>query len=177
VSDKLPSREQALQLLIENGCSVNVVKHCEAVSALAVETAEKLKKKGFSIDTKLVEIGALLHDLGRSKTHTVNHAVEGAKIAEAVGLPQPVVNIIRRHVGGGITAPEAQKLNWPSSDSYIPATLEEKVVSYADKLVDNGRRVPVDLTVERFRQKGFPEAAERLRKLHDEVAALLGDCP
>jgi hypothetical protein len=49
-------------------------------------------------------------------------------------------------------------------------------VSYADKLIDGSRRVPVELTVEQFRKKGLPEAAERVRKLHDEMAVLLGDC-
>jgi uncharacterized protein len=177
VSDKLPSREHALQLLTQNGCPANVVKHCVAVSALAVETAETLKQKGFSVNVELVEIGALLHDIGRSKTHNVNHGVEGAKIAETLGLPQPIVNIIKRHVGGGITPSEAKWLGWPRSNGYVPVTLEEKVVSYADKLIDGSRRVPIEVTIEQFREKGLLEAAERVRKLHDEMAALMGNCP
>lgn len=177
MSDKLPSREQALQLLADYGCAANVVKHCVAVSELAVETAEALKKKGVAVDVKLVEIGALLHDIGRSRTHSVDHAVEGAKIAESIGLPKPVVNVIERHVGGGVTPNEAEWLGWPTDDSYVPVALEEKVVSYADKLIDGSRRVPVELTMEQFRKKGLPEAAERVRKLHDEIAVLLGDCP
>jgi uncharacterized protein len=90
-------------------------------------------------------------------------------------LPKPVINIIRRHVGGGITFEEAKWLGWPSSEGYIPLTLEEKVVSYADKLIDGGQRVPVELTVEQFRRMGFSEAAERVVKLHDEITALIGD--
>lgn len=177
MSDKLPSREQALKLLTENGCAANVVKHCVAVSALAVETAEALKKKGYSVNVEFVEIGALLHDIGRSKTHSVNHAIEGAEIAETLGLPKPIVNIIKRHVGGGITPIEAEWLGWSSGDGYIPVTLEEKVVSYADKLINGGKRVPIELTVGQFRKKGLVEAAERVRKLHDEMAALIGERP
>ena len=82
-----------------------------------------------------MEAGALLHDLGRSKTHTVDHAVVGAQIAQSIGLPESVVRIIKRHVGAGITAEEAEWLGWPK-DVYEPQTLEEKVVSYADKLID-----------------------------------------
>lgn len=177
MSDKLPSRERAIQLLVENGCSLNVVNHCVAVAELARETAEGLKKKGLPVDLELVEIGALLHDIGRSKTHSVNHGFEGAKIAENAGLPEPIVSIIKRHVGAGITPEEAEALGWPSNDVYAPVTLEEKVVSYADVLIDGGKRVPVELTIEQFSRKGYPKAAERVRKLHDEIVALIGDCP
>jgi uncharacterized protein len=77
---KLPSREQAIQLLRDNKCSPKVIKHCKAVAELALETAEKCKKNGLNVNLDLVEIGALLHDIGRSKTHSVHHAVVGAEI-------------------------------------------------------------------------------------------------
>jgi uncharacterized protein len=177
VSEKLPSREQAIQLLYESGCSARVIKHCEAVAKLAVETAETLQKKGLDVDVALVEIGALLHDVGRSKTHTVHHAIAGAKIAKSAGLPAPVVSILKRHVGGGITAEEAKKLGWPTQDVYIPLTLEEKIVSYADKLIASGKRVPVERTIEQLAREAKPEAARRVRKLHEEIAELIGDRP
>jgi uncharacterized protein len=177
VSDKLPSREQALQLLHEKKCPTKVVKHCIAVAELAKETAESLKENGQTIDVDLVEIGALLHDIGRSKTHGVNHAIEGAKIAEVTGLPKSLVTIIKRHVGGGVTSKEAKALGWPDDDSYIPLTLEEKVVSFSDKLIENGKRVSVELTLEDLRKEGKPEAAERVQKLHNEICALINDDP
>ena len=74
----LPSREQALQILRENHCPSNVIAHCIGVADLAKQTAETLRAKGFEVDVDLVEVGALLHDLGRAKTHAVNHAVVGA---------------------------------------------------------------------------------------------------
>ena len=177
MSEKLPSREQALQLLHENGCSIKVVNHCRTVAELALETAEALRQKGLNVDLKLVEAGALLHDIGRSRTHSVNHAIEGAEIARKAGLPNSVVAIIQRHVGGGITAKEAKALGWPNGDTYVPVTLEEKNVSYADKLIENGKRVPVDRAIEQLYRESKPEAAERVRKLHEEIAALVGDCP
>ena len=95
----------------------------------------------------LVEVGALLHDIGRSKTHAIDHGVVGSKIAESEGLPESIVRIIRRHVGGGITAEEAEAFGWPK-DVYMPETLEEKIVSYADKLIDKSKRVPIEVEIE-----------------------------
>ncbi len=175
VSERLPAREQALQFLSESGCRENVVRHVEAVSELAVEIAQTLKKRGLNVDVGLVEIGALMHDIGRSKTHSVHHAVVGAEIAKSLDMPESIVLIIQRHVGGGITAGESRKLGWPRG-IYVPQTLEEKIVSYADKLIEGSRRVPIEKTIEAFSKELPPAAAERIRKLHAEMQKLIGDC-
>jgi len=174
VSDRLPSREQALQLLRENHCSAKVIEHCEAVAKLASETASAIQKRGGKVNMALVEVGALLHDIGRSKTHSVDHVVLGADIAANAGLPPSVVAIIKRHVGGGITAPEAEKLGWPK-DNYVPVTVEEKIVSYADKLIETSERVPIGLTICRLREEKLDAAADRVRAIHDEIARLAGE--
>ncbi len=175
VSDRLPSREQAIQFLKQSGCAGNVVKHCEAVADLATEIAEACHEKGLDVDVELVQAGALLHDIGRSKTHSVHHALIGAKIATSLNIPDPVIAIIKRHVGGGITSREAKKLGWPK-DTYIPQTLEEKIVSYADKLIAGSRRIPIEKTLENFSQELPPSVVERVRKLHEEMISLIGDC-
>ncbi len=173
MSNRLPSREQAIELLRRNNCPSPVIGHCELVADLALEIARKLKNKDLKINLQLVEVGALLHDLGRSKTNKVDHGVVGAKIAESEGLPIQVVNIIKRHVGGGITAEEVERFGW-SKDVYMPITLEEKIVSYADKLIDQSKRVSIDLEIERLRIE-HKDAAERVRKLHEEITTLLGN--
>jgi uncharacterized protein len=175
VSEKLPSREQALQLLYQSRCLRNVINHCVAVAELAVEIAETCKKRGLDVDLELVEIGALLHDIGRSKTHSVHHAVIGARIAKEYGLPESVISIIKRHVGGGITAKEAMKLGWPR-DVYVPKTLEEKIVSYADKLIEGSQRVPIERTIGNFSRELPPPAIARIRRMHEEMLNLIGDC-
>jgi uncharacterized protein len=139
-----------------------------------VETAGKLEGKGHKINIELVEAGALLHDLGRSQTHTVDHAIAGAQIAQSIGLPETVIRIIKRHVGAGITAEEAQMLGWPK-DIYAPQTLEEKIVSYSDKLIDKSRRMPIESEIERLQMKNKPQAAKRVRKLNDEITNLLDE--
>ncbi|RJS77927.1 TIGR00295 family protein [Candidatus Bathyarchaeota archaeon] len=171
----LPSREQAIRLLHESGCSRNVIKHCKAVTELALEIAKACKEKGLNVDLELVEIGALLHDIGRAKTHSVHHAIIGAKMAKAMGMPEKVISIIKRHVGGGISKQEAERLGWPQ-DIYIPQTLEEKIVSYADKLINGSRRVPIEKTLADFSGKIPPQAIERIKKLHEEMMNLIGDC-
>jgi uncharacterized protein len=153
---------------------MNVVKHCKAVAKLALEIAQACTEKGMKVDFELVEIGALLHDVGRSKTHTVHHAVVGAEIAESAGLPEPVISIIKRHVGGGITTSEAKKLGWPK-DVYVPVTLEEKIVSYADKLIENSKRAPIEIAIEKLSNEQKHDSAERVRKLHEEIAEFIGD--
>ncbi len=165
-----------MQLLRENGCSKKVINHSKAVAELALETANVLKNKGFKIDFELVEIGALLHDIGRSKTHSIHHGVVGAEIVKSAGLPEPLVYIVKRHVGGGITTSEAAEFGWPK-DVYVPVTLEEKVVSYADKLIEKGKRASIEVTIQKFEKHRMYEAAERVRKLHDEMKDLIGEKP
>jgi uncharacterized protein len=176
VSSRLPNREQAIELLRKNNCPPQVISHCIAVADLALETAVKLEKKGLKINVELVEAGALLHDLGRSKNHTINHAIIGAQIAQSIGLPDSVIKIIKRHVGAGITEKEAQLIGWPK-DIYSPQTLEEKVVSYADKLIDQGKIVPIETEISRLQKENKCEAAERVRRLHVEIISLLGNKP
>ncbi len=172
MSSKLPSRELAIGLLREKHCSANVVAHCKAVAKLAVETALRCQKKGYEVDINLVEIGALLHDLGRARTHSVNHVVVGAEIAESAALPESVVRIIRRHIGGGITPAEAHALGWPKA-GYLPHSLEEKIVSYADKLIETSERVSIEITVRRLRENKLEAAAERVQKIHDEITQII----
>jgi len=176
VNEKLPSSQMALRLLSESGCSKRVIAHCKAVSALAVTFAEACEKKGLDVDVNLVEVGALLHDIGRSKTHSVNHAIVGVEIAKSLNLPESIVSIIERHVGGGITADEAKELGWPVKD-YLPTTLEEKLVSYADKLIEGSRVVSIERTIEQFSRtlgENHP-AIDRIIRLHEELFPLIGD--
>ena len=164
----IPTPEKCMELLKQVGCSKNVISHCLAVRDVAVKIAKKT-----DADVSLVEAGALLHDIGRSKTHGVFHIVEGAKIARNLELPESIVNIIGRHIGAGISTDEAKKLNLPPKD-YIPKTLEEKIVCHADNLIDNSERQIIENEVARALKGGHKEYANRLANLHKELSDICG---
>ena len=164
----IPNPEQCHQLLREVGCSDEIINHCEAVRKVAVRIAKKAHA-----NIQLVEAGALLHDIGRSKTQGIMHGVEGAKIATELGLPVSIVNIIERHLGAGIPKDEAGTLGLPPKD-YMPITLEEKIVAHADNLIDNDREHPIEIEVEKALKKGHTKHAERLMELHQELSQRCG---
>ncbi len=166
--DRIPSYDECIELLKTNGCSKEVISHCLAVRNIAVKIAKKA-----NANIELVEAGALLHDIGRSKTHGLKHIVEGSKIAKKLGLPEELVLIIERHIGAGIPLEEAKKLGLPKKD-FIPKTLEEKIVCHADNLIDNSKRQPIELEVERVLYDGNNEYARRLVILHKELSDICG---
>jgi uncharacterized protein (TIGR00295 family) len=162
--DPIPTPERCIELLRQNNCSEEVINHSKAVRDVAVKIAQKA-----GANVKLVEAGSLLHDIGRSTTHGVRHGVEGVKIAKKLGLPIDIVLIIERHVGAGIPKEEAVRLGLPEKD-YIPETLEEKIVAHADNLIQDGKKQPIEVEVEKARQKGLAFFADRLIALHTELS-------
>ena len=173
MSKRLPSPEEAERILRETGCSPQVIRHCKAVAEVAIHIASKCARNGIPVDTQLVHIGALLHDIGRSKTHSVHHVAVGAEIGRSLDLPDSVLSIVERHVGGGISADEASELGW-SDRSHIPETLEEKIVTYADKLIDNAKIVPIEETIQKLKKRLGSDhpTIKRVEDLHREMSNL-----
>ncbi len=156
-----------VDVLIRAGCAADVVAHCQKVSALAVSLARQVKSP---VDQELVRAGALLHDIGRSRTHDIGHAIAGVEIGRALGFSEQLLLIIERHVGAGITAAEAVRLGLPGKD-YLPLTREEKLVSYADNLVSGVREMPYYEALDRFKRILGPdhEGVDLFRKQHQEI--------
>jgi uncharacterized protein len=155
------------RLLLKVGCSQDVVAHCMAVSRAAVSLAEKVT---INVDKELVRQGGLFHDIGRSRTHGIEHAVVGVEIARGLGLPGRILDIIERHIGAGISASEAERLGLPKRD-YFPLTPEEKIVSYADNLVSGVMETDFTQALDRFTRILGPghEGIELFIKQHEEI--------
>ncbi|MCW4053078.1 MAG: TIGR00295 family protein [Candidatus Bathyarchaeota archaeon] len=175
MSRHVPSEKAALKILRKAGCSAKVVEHCIKVAHYAAEMAESCRKKGVKVDVELVRIGAILHDIGRARTHTVNHSIVGAQLARELNLSTSLVSIIENHVGTGINESEAEKLGWPMK-SYIPKTLEERIVAYADKLISGSTLMTIDMALNRFRRENgvSNDAVERLKLWHEELSNCIG---
>jgi uncharacterized protein (TIGR00295 family) len=168
----IPRRDECLQMLRLEGVPWPVVKHVETVEAIALAIARAINAKHpNSVNERLVTAGALLHDLGRARTHDIRHALEGVTMAEEIGLDPRIVEIIRRHVGGGLTAPEARQLGLPAWDG-VPHTIEEKIVCHADTLTDaNGRRT-LKQALKHIETKGSPMYTKRVKELHNFLSGL-----
>ena len=170
----IPDEEQALKLHTKYGSNERIVKHCKTVAKVATLIAEQFVKRGKNVNIDVVRAGAFLHDIGRTVTHTAKHGQAGAEILEKECIDKRVVETVRRHVGAGITKEEARKLGLPELD-YVPKTLEERIVCFADKMVDSDFVRPFEKEVRRFEAEGHDK--ERLLALKENLKRELGEDP
>jgi uncharacterized protein (TIGR00295 family) len=168
-----PDYNTCLKLLTDEGVNTNVLNHVKAVHGLVLTIGKRFIEQGYHLNMPLIEAGALLHDIGRSKTHGLTHALAGCKIAERLGLPDDLISIIRNHIGAGLTKEEAVKNGLPCED-YIPITLEEKIVSAADNLAAGERRQTIAQHELHLLKKGITEGAKRCVALHRELSEICG---
>jgi uncharacterized protein len=167
------SKPEAITLLDKEGCSPNLKKHVLAVSAYAVEIASKIKANGYDVDLDFIETAALLHDIGRCKTNGIMHGIEGCRILS--DYPD-YARVCECHIGAGIDSTEAAALGLPEKD-YLPKTLEEKIISHADNLLDGDKRVSIEETIKHFEEKlgkNHP-AVKRIQDLNDYIVGLMNN--
>jgi uncharacterized protein len=140
---------------------------------MAMKIAKKIEKNGHSIDLRSVSMGAFLHDIGRAKTHGVKHGVAGAKMLRKMGLGK-FARFAENHIGAGIPAAEARKLGLPAKD-FMPRTLEEKVVAYADKMIGGKREISYEEAVKWFKTELGEDhpSLGRFEALHSEIKKLM----
>ena len=169
-----PSEEEALALHRKYGSNERIVEHCRTVARVSSVLAKGLEAKGKRVDSEGMVVAALLHDIGRTKSQTASHGLEGAMILQHEGVDPDIVGIVRRHVGAGISAEEARKLGLPDFD-YIPRSLEEILVCFSDKMVDGTLVRPFEAEIVRFRVKGHD--VPRLEALRKRVEDDLGEDP
>lgn len=160
-----------LKTLKDSKCPPHIIEHSRAVSIKTLDMASNFTKSSrCPIDLELVKTGGLLHDIGRSRTHTIKHAVVGAEILKDLNFPVEIVNITLKHIGAGIPKEEAEILGLPPWD-YMPVTIEEKMVAHADNLINGTKEVKLEFVTRKWKKmfgKNHP-AISRLNKLHNEV--------
>ncbi len=164
----IPTDRECLEYLIDAGCKKRVIIHCCTVRAVADEMLTHI-----DADRDLVVAGALLHDIGRAKDHTILHAYVGSQMVKEYGLPEPLVEIVRKHTGAGLDKEDVEEMGLPPGD-YIPRTIEEKIVAHADNLVSDNRVVDHNHSVSKLINKGAFRGADRVEILHMELSDLYG---
>ncbi|MFX1567976.1 MAG: HDIG domain-containing metalloprotein [Promethearchaeota archaeon] len=171
----LPDREFALDLLRILKIPLSVRRHSEKVADKALEIASKIKKA--KVDLDLIEIGALLHDIGRTKTHDFKHALIGGKILRQRGFSEKLARICETHILGGLDKDDAKDVGLPEKD-YLPETLEEKIICLADKQMAGTREVTIQKRFNRWfqkygRSKILLKSKKRIEKIQKEIEELM----
>ncbi len=143
-----PDLAESLEILRNHGVPENVVRHSAAVAGVAHFLGKKLREKDIPVDLLLVHRGGLLHDLDKLQSAQENsvHGEEAAQILSDLGYPA-LGEIARRHVlrpGQG------------------PRTWEEKLVFYADKIVEEDEVVGLEGRLRELRAR-YP-------RFHGEIA-------
>lgn len=172
-----------IDTLRQAGVSEPDIDHSVKVAHKALELARRTL---VDLDMELVGRGALFHDLGKSKTHDIIHGQIGAEMGRGLGLPPAVIAIMEKHIRGGLTSAEATELGLPVKD-YTLHRLEERIVIYADRLVDIITDGIVSLQSEAEAESRFEEILQAIPKYgknettlrrylgyHREIQALIG---
>ena len=176
-------QDSDINILKKSGVLEDDIKHCIKVAEKALEVAQRT---GAKVDMKLIGRGALFHDLGKAKTHEIEHGRIGAEIGKKIGLKKEITDIMEKHIRGGLTADEAKELGLPVKD-YSLITLEERIVIYTDRLVDIIMDGIVDIkddetqAEKRFEEilKGYPQYGKNEKTLnryldyHREIQGLM----
>jgi uncharacterized protein len=174
--------------------------HSLIVKSIALQIAEKLEKEyGIKTDKKLIEFGALIHDIGyygcfdddyKKICLYVLHGKKGFDILLNEKVSKKRARFALCHIGVGLSKEqiEKDKLDLPL-ENLIPISLEEEIVAYADSFHTkghpsfgsfeeslkevNGHNEKYGSIYERFRDKfGVPELKdlkEKYNTWHKEI--------
>lgn len=128
-------------------------------------------------DAAFLEEAAMLHDIGVFRCHApsihchgsepyLRHGLIGGQLLREQGLPRHA-RVAERHTGTGLTREqiEQQHLPLPPAD-YVPETLEEQIICYADKFYSKSApyRVSTVADVARSLEKFGTEGVEKFMK-------------
>lgn len=151
--------------------------HSEMVARKALSVADS---SSLDIDRDFVFSAAMLHDIGIFRCDApdiyctgdqpyIRHGIIGAEILrneEAVRHAR----VCERHTGAGLTAKEIAETGLPLPPmDFLPETLEEKLICYADKFFSKSGDPTMEKPFERVRAsmaKFGPDSLARFDALH-----------
>lgn len=134
-----------------------LITHSELVRDKALEAA---RNSGLTFNEDLLSNGAMLHDIGiflcdapgiecRGSEPYIRHGILGGEILRKKGYPE-LARFCERHTGAGLTAEDivSQNLPLPHID-FLPETIEEKAVCYADKFYSKSGDIKKEKSLEK----------------------------
>jgi putative nucleotidyltransferase with HDIG domain len=127
----IPTRIQAAAILRGLAPSEKLLKHSAAVAEVAAFVCAAMAARGVAIDTAVVEAAALLHDVDKALPagdphRALGHGTGGAAWLRSQGHLE-VADAMARHPVTALAETDSYE-SWAAN-----ATLEARVVSYADK--------------------------------------------
>lgn len=156
-----------------------LLQHSHSVADLAIQIAHE---KHLPLTDDEVETAAMLHDIGIIATDApgidchgaepyLAHGAVGADMLRHAGVDEKYARVAERHTGAGLTAEEIAEaqLPLPPGRDYMPQTLLEKLICYADCFYSKGGDMkikPLD-RVRKSMAKFGAGVAERFEKLHE----------
>ena len=161
---ELPGWNLCLTWLLEQNASNNLLLHTQTVAAIAYQLALWLRAARQGVDPMLAHRGGMMHDLAkllslRTGASSVDHGRLAAQLLIACEQPE-LAEIARRHLLFCLT-----------DEDRAPETWEQKVVYFADKLVENTRLVSLEDRL-RFLQDRYPRDKDRIEKFLPDLLNL-----
>lgn len=140
-----------MRLLAEYGREADWTKHCFAVADAAARVGE-IVAQNRSIDCSFLWSAALLHDIGRYRTHDpLLHGAEGYKLLSMLNYEKEAY-VCASHILFGLNAAEAKHLGLPACD-FVPHSIEEKLVSLVDFLIEYDQPTTLDRRFSSLRER------------------------
>ena len=159
----IPDRAGCLAIIAESDMLPNILEHSLLVAAAAMVLARGHLSVGFPLNLSLVEAGALLHDITKTRSIVTRerHDESGEEFLVELGYPE-VGKIVGQHVH---YRPDPADSRWIT---------EGEIVCYADKRVKHDQLVDLE---ERFRdleeRYGRTEEHKRLIRANFESIRLM----
>ena len=148
---RIPSQSECLELMAEVDLASAVVRHSVAVKNIALGFAEDLEKQGVLVNKPLLCAAALLHDIMKTGAQ-VCHGIEGGEFLRSKGFHE-VASVVEKHCLSNL-----------DDLRFIPKTIEEKLLMYADLRISEGSTVSLDERFSQLKKRYKPTNPENFKR-------------